>query len=45
MYLTSACDDHIFSTDNVGIDEAVVTLSSELSVSVWSQSVECYQVG
>ena len=41
MY-SSACDD--LDTRHVGIDEAVITVSSQLSVSVWSQSDQCYEV-
>ena len=36
------CDD--VDSPGVGIDEALVTVTSELNVSVWSQSDECSQV-
>jgi len=42
MY-SSGCDG--IQSDSIGVDEALVTISSELSVSVWSQSTECWQVG
>jgi len=42
MY-SSGCDG-LDSRHRVGIDEAVVRVSAELSVSVWSQSNECSQV-
>jgi len=41
MY-SSACDD--LDARHLGIDEAVITVSSELSVSIWSQSDQCYEV-
>lgn len=39
MASATSCD-----SSSVGVDEAVVTLSSELNVSVWSQSEQCWQV-
>ena len=41
MY-SSACDD--VEAGHLGIDEAMITVSSQLSVSVWSQSDQCYEV-
>jgi len=40
MHNSSECE----SGRHVGVDEAVVTVSSALTVKVWSQSNECSQV-